>query len=64
MFAIGVSVVPLLEQRFGLFMEVGAPSRYDLAIAAAVVGAGLLAGLVPAWRAYRNSLADGLSIRL
>lgn len=23
-----------------------------------------LAGLVPAWRAYRNSLADGLSIRL
>ncbi|MCU0976579.1 MAG: ABC transporter permease [Steroidobacteraceae bacterium] len=55
---------PLLEQRFGLFVEVGAPTGYDLAIAAAVVGAGLLAGLLPAWRAYRNSLADGLSIRL
>jgi putative ABC transport system permease protein len=55
---------PLLEQRFGLFVEVGAPTGYDLAIAAAVVVAGLLAGLLPAWRAYRNSLADGLSIRL
>jgi putative ABC transport system permease protein len=55
---------PLLEQHFGLFVEVGAPTGYDLAIAAAVVGAGLLAGLLPAWRAYRNSLADGLSIRL
>jgi len=55
---------PLLERQFGLFMEVGAPTGYDLAIAAAVVAAGVLAGLLPAWRAYRNSLADGLSIRL
>jgi putative ABC transport system permease protein len=55
---------PLLERQFGLFMEVGAPTSYDLAIAAAVVAAGVLAGLLPAWRAYRNSLADGLSIRL
>jgi putative ABC transport system permease protein len=55
---------PLLERQFGLFMEVGAPTGYDLAIAAAVVVAGVLAGLLPAWRAYRNSLADGLSIRL
>ncbi len=55
---------PMLAQHFGLFMEIAAPSRYDLAIGGAVVGAGLLAGLIPAWRAYRNSLADGLSIRL
>jgi putative ABC transport system permease protein len=55
---------PLLAQRFGLFVEVGAPGAYDLAVAVAVVGAGAVAGLVPAWRAYRNSLADGLSIGL
>lgn len=55
---------PLLARRFGLFVDVGAPGAYDLAIAAAVVVAGAVAGLVPAWRAYRNSLADGLSIRL
>lgn len=55
---------PVLAQRFGLYVELGAPTGYDLAIAAAVVAAGLAAGLLPAWRAYRNSLADGLSIRL
>ena len=55
---------PLLERRFGLFFDVGAPSGYDLAVAGAVITAGLLAGLLPAWRAYRNSLADGLSIRV
>lgn len=54
----------LLAHRFGLYVELGAPTGYDLAIAAAVVAAGLVAGLLPAWRAYRNSLADGLSIRL
>jgi len=26
-----------------------------------IVVAGTLVGLLPAWRAYRNSLADGLS---
>ncbi len=55
---------PVLAHRFGLYMELGAPTGYDLAIAALVVAAGLAAGLLPAWRAYRNSLADGLSIRL
>jgi putative ABC transport system permease protein len=29
-----------------------------------VIVAGLLIGLVPALRAYRNSLADGLTMRL
>ncbi len=31
---------------------------------AAILAAALLMGCVPAWRAYRQSLADGLSIRL
>jgi hypothetical protein len=26
--------------------------------------AALLMGLLPAWRAYRNTLADGLTIRI
>jgi putative ABC transport system permease protein len=30
----------------------------------AVVFAGILIGFVPAWKAYRNTLADGLSIRV
>jgi putative ABC transport system permease protein len=58
------AAAPLLGRRFGLFVGPGLPGGHELAIGAAVVGAGLLAGSIPAWRAYRNSLADGLSIRL
>lgn len=57
------STTRLLASRFGLFMETGGPGVYDLLLAGAVVGAAVLAGLVPAWLAYRNSLADGLTIR-
>jgi putative ABC transport system permease protein len=53
----------LLASHFGLFLDTGGPGVYDLLLAGAVVGAAVLAGLVPAWLAYRNSLADGLTIR-
>ena len=59
-----VGAGPLLARRFGLFIDTAAPGGYELALGVAVIAAGVLAGLVPAWRAYRNSLADGLSIRL
>jgi putative ABC transport system permease protein len=57
-------LAPLLEHRFGVFVELSAPSAYDIGLLGLVVGAGLLIGAVPAWRAYRNSLADGLTIRV
>jgi putative ABC transport system permease protein len=57
-------LAPLLEHRFGVFVELSAPSAYDVGLLGLVVGAGLLIGAVPAWRAYRNSLADGLTIRV
>ncbi len=57
------AATPLLASRFGLFVATGGPGAYDLLLAAAVVGAALVAGLLPAWLAYRNSLADGLTIR-
>lgn len=58
------ALAPLLEHRFGVFVELSAPSAYDIGLLGAVVAAGLLIGVVPAWRAYRNSLADGLTIRV
>lgn len=60
--ALLAGAAPLLERRWGLFISASAPTLPDLAIGAVVLGAGLLAGLLPAWRAYRNSLADGLSV--
>ena len=55
---------PLLERRFGIFVEIGGLTRYDLAILGSIIVAALLMGLAPAWRAYRNTLSDGLTIRV
>jgi len=55
---------PLLEKRFGIFLDPGGLTGYDLAILGIIIGAGLLMGALPAWRAYRNTLSDGLTIRV
>lgn len=55
---------PVLQQRLGILLQPGAPALTQWAVLAAVLGAGMLASLLPAWRAYRLSLADGLSPRL
>jgi putative ABC transport system permease protein len=64
LYAALAAAAPVIEDRFGIFVELKTPGAYDLTIAAIVVGAALLMGLLPAWRAYRNALADGLTIRL
>lgn len=56
-------VQPLLAARYGIFVAIERLNSGDLALLAAVVAAALLMGAIPAWRAYRNSLADGLTIR-
>ncbi|MGJ3232255.1 MAG: ABC transporter permease [Oceanicaulis sp.] len=55
---------PLIETRFGILLPGLVPGLYDLAIIAAVTLAACVLGLIPAWRAYRNSLADGMTVRL
>jgi len=55
---------PLIEARFGLLLPGLLPGLYDLAIIALVTLAAAVLGLLPAWRAYRNSLADGMTVRL
>lgn len=55
---------PLLQASFGLFIPLGLPGSNEWLIMAAMLLAVLLAGLVPALRAYRTALADGLSMRL
>jgi putative ABC transport system permease protein len=69
---IGVAVVyalllvggPLIEQRFGLYVPIRALGQVEYIYIAVVCAAGFLIGFVPAYKAYRNTLADGLSVRL
>jgi putative ABC transport system permease protein len=51
-------------RRYGIYAPVSAPTGTEIALLAGIVAAGLLMGLWPAWRAYRNTLADGLTIRM
>ena len=54
----------VLEDRFGLALAGEAPGLFDLAVILGVTLAGALAATFPAWRAYRYSLADGLTMRV
>ena len=54
---------PIVKDAYGLTIAISAPGERDLALIALVFLAGLLAGVLPAWRAYRTSLADGISLR-
>jgi putative ABC transport system permease protein len=59
-----VAAGPWVQTQFGITLAAAAPTATQWALFAAVLVAGLLASLVPGWRAYRLSLADGLSPRL
>ena len=52
-----------IDTRFGLYLTIGLPGAREIAILASIVFAGCAAGLVPAWRAYRISVADGMTVR-
>lgn len=58
------AVGPLLESRYGVVLGGLGPDMGDGLVILAVTGAAVILGMIPAWRAYRNSLADGLSIRV
>ncbi len=53
-----------IQANYGLYLPLNMPSRYEWTLLGAILSAALMMGCVPAWRAYRQSLADGLSIRL
>jgi putative ABC transport system permease protein len=59
---LGVSTMmaPVIQARLGITLSASGLALEELYLLAAIAGVGLLAGLLPAWRAYRLSLADGL----
>ena len=58
-----VGLGPWLQSAFGLTLQPAQPTAVQWAMLAGLLAAGLLASLLPGWRAYRLSLADGLSPR-
>lgn len=54
---------PWVQARWGITLSGGLPRPDEWLLLGSVVLAGTLAGLLPGWRAYRLSLADGLTPR-
>ena len=54
---------PLVDSAFGLWLPIEAPSLRELWVLVGVIAAGAIVSLVPALRAYRLSLADGMMVR-
>jgi putative ABC transport system permease protein len=55
---------PLIEAHYGFTLRTLFIAGNEAVLLAAVIGAGLLASLLPGYRAYRLSLADGLTPRI
>lgn len=55
---------PWLQSEFGLTLQLAQPTLAQGWLLAGLLIAGWLASLLPGWRAYRLSLADGLSPRI
>jgi putative ABC transport system permease protein len=54
---------PIIAAKLGMEIALHAPGLTELWVLSLIVVAGIATGLVPAWRAYSNSLGDGLQIR-
>ncbi len=58
-----IALQPFIDRAYGLHIAIDAPTRDQLTVLAGIVAAGFVAGLLPALRAYRLSLADGMTVR-
>ena len=55
---------PIIEAEFGLFLAIQTLSTHEITILIILFFSGLALGAVPAYRAYRQSLSDGMNIHL
>ncbi|MCE0558673.1 FtsX-like permease family protein [Motilimonas sp. E26] len=64
LYALILLIRPIAMDMFGIYVRLSALTHYELILLSIVVISGFVIGLIPAWRAYRMSLADGMTIRI
>ena len=57
------AIQPVIQQMLGLHMAISVPGQFEYLLAGFILLSALVLGAIPAWQAYRNSLADGLTVR-
>ena len=63
LYALLFAINPLIEQSYGLYLAIEAPSLYELKLMGSILVIACVVGTVPALRAYRQSLVDGMSVQ-
>lgn len=64
LYAVLAAARPWIDRLYGLNLPLTAPTSWELTTLSAIVVAGFVAGLGPAFLAYRRSLADGMTVRI
>lgn len=64
LYALLAIAAPIIQQTYGINLSLMTLSSYELGLLAMVQGAGTVIGFIPALRAYRQSLSDGMTIRV
>ena len=54
----------LILTKVGIFISIGGLSAYEALLTGLVCIAGIIIGIIPGYRIYRYSLADGMTIRI
>lgn len=64
LYAILAIVQPIIQQHYGIHLTLSLLSPYEWMLIGFVQCAGIVIGFIPAFRAYRQSLSDGMTIRI
>ncbi|MGB1974136.1 MAG: ABC transporter permease [Vibrio toranzoniae] len=64
LFALIAVVAPIVQQSYGINISISAITSHEWKLLMLVQTAGVIIGFIPAFRAYRQSLADGMTIRI
>ncbi|MFH4785313.1 ABC transporter permease [Vibrio diabolicus] len=64
LYAILAIVQPIIQQHYGIHLTLSLLSLYEWMLLGFVQCAGIVIGFIPAFRAYRQSLSDGMTIRI
>lgn len=64
LFALIAVVAPIVQQSYGINISISAITAHEWKLLMLVQVAGIIIGFIPAFRAYRQSLSDGMTIRI
>lgn len=64
LFGLIAVVAPVVQQSYGINISISAITPHEWKLILMVQIAGIIIGFIPAFRAYRQSLADGMTIRI